>query len=118
MEPDGRRPNRRHYYDLIILVMQQQGADKFPPSRFTLGAEVSMAAGRVGRTATAQKDAQMRAEILCQSRITGIVCRPRAGLYGKELESRKIVTNAMRMPKSAARLRRPGAAETVRNTPH
>ena len=43
--------------DLIMLVMSERGADKLLSSKFTLGAEGSVAAGPVGRTATAQTDA-------------------------------------------------------------
>src|SRR5947209_18541755 len=50
--------------DLIMLVMSEKGADKLLSSKFTLGAECSVAAGPVGRTATAQTDTQMHAEIL------------------------------------------------------
>src|SRR5205807_8273122 len=45
--------------DLIMLVMNARGADKLLSSKFTLGAEGSVAAGPVGRTVTAQTDAQM-----------------------------------------------------------
>src|SRR5258706_11756895 len=48
--------------DLIMLVMNARGADKLLSSKFTLGAEGSVAAGPVGRTATAQTDAQMHAD--------------------------------------------------------
>jgi SH3 domain-containing YSC84-like protein 1 len=54
--------------DLIMLVMSERGADKLLSSKFTLGGEASVAAGPVGRTATAQTDAQMHAEILSWSR--------------------------------------------------
>src|SRR5664279_1480877 len=57
--------------DLIMLVMNERGADKLLESKFTLGAEGSVAAGPVGRTATAQTDAQMHAEILSWSRSQG-----------------------------------------------
>src|SRR5579863_145703 len=43
--------------DVIMLVMNERGADKLLSSKFTLGAEGSVAAGPVGRTATAQTDA-------------------------------------------------------------
>src|SRR5450631_2070774 len=45
--------------DLIMLVMNERGADKLLSRKLTLGAEGSVAAGPVGRTATAQTDAQM-----------------------------------------------------------
>jgi hypothetical protein len=54
--------------DLIMLVMNERGAGKLLSSKFTLGAEGSVAAGPVGRTATAQTDGQMHAEILSWSR--------------------------------------------------
>ena len=65
--------------DLIMLVMSERGADKLLSSKFTLGAEGSVAAGPVGRTATAQTDAQMHADILSWSRSQGLVRRPRSG---------------------------------------
>jgi len=46
--------------------------DKLLSSKFTLGAEGSVAAGPVGRTATAQTDAQMHADILSWSRSQGL----------------------------------------------
>ena len=58
--------------DLIMLVMSERGADKLLSSKFTLGAEGSVAAGPVGRTATAQTDVQMRADILSWSRSQGV----------------------------------------------
>ena len=58
--------------DLIMLVMSERGADKLLSSKFTLGAEGSVAAGPVGRTATAQTDVQMRADILSWSRSQGL----------------------------------------------
>ena len=103
--------------DLIMLVMSERGADKLLSSRFTLGAEGSLAAGPVGRTATAQTDLQMRAEILSWSRSQGLFAGlalegatlrqdldDNAGLYGKRLENREIVTKGVRPPKAAAKL--------------
>jgi lipid-binding SYLF domain-containing protein len=103
--------------DLIMLVMNERGADKLLSSKFTLGAEGSVAGGPVGRTATAQTDAQMHAEILSWSRsqglfagvaLTGATLRQdlddNASLYGKKLENRQIVTTPVRTPKAAAKL--------------
>ena len=58
--------------DLIMLVMNERGADKLLESKFTLGAEGSVAAGPVGRTAQASTDAQLRAEIYSYSRARGL----------------------------------------------
>ena len=103
--------------DLIMLVMNERGADKLLSSKFTLGAEGSVAAGPVGRTATAQTDAQMHAEILSWSRTQGLFAGlalqgatlrqdldDNAALYGQKLENRTIVTTAVRTPKAAAKL--------------
>ena len=103
--------------DLIMLVMSERGADKLLASKFTLGAEGSVAAGPVGRTATAQTDAQMRADILSWSRTQGLFAGvalegatlredldDNAALYGKTLENRAIVTKGVRAPKAAAKL--------------
>ena len=103
--------------DLIMLVMTERGADKLLSSKFTLGVEGSVAAGPVGRTATAQTDAQMKADILSWSRSQGLFAGvalegatlrqdldDNATLYGKKLENREIVTTGVRPPQAAAEL--------------
>ena len=103
--------------DLILLVKSERGADKLMQSKFTLGAEASVAAGPVGRTATAQTDAQMQAEILSWSRSQGVFAGialegatlredldDNAALYGTQLENRYIVTRGTRPPEAAAQL--------------
>jgi lipid-binding SYLF domain-containing protein len=103
--------------DLIMLVMNARGADKLLSSKFTLGAEGSVAAGPVGRTATAQTDAQMHADILSWSRSRGLFAGlalegatlrqdldDNAALYGRKLENRDIVMKGMRPPSAAAKL--------------
>src|SRR5881227_3040861 len=103
--------------DLIMLVMSERGADKLLSSKFTLGAEGSVAAGPVGRTATAQTDAQMHAEILSWSRSQGLFAGlalegatlrqdldDNRTLYGKKLENRQIVSTSVRTPKAAEKL--------------
>ncbi len=103
--------------DLIMLVMNERGVDKLLSSKFTLGAEGSVAAGPVGRTATAQTDAQMHAEILSWSRSQGLFAGvalegatlredldDNAELYGKKLENRVIVTKGVHAPRGAGKL--------------
>ena len=103
--------------DLIMLVMSERGADKLLSSKFTLGAEGSAAAGPVGRTVTAQTDAQMHADILSWSRTQGLFAGvalegatlrqdldDNATLYGKKLENRTIVTTGVHPPKTAEKL--------------
>src|SRR6202795_974787 len=103
--------------DLIMLVMNERGADKLLASKFTLGAEGSVAAGPVGRTAPAQTDAQMKADILSWSRSQGLFAGlalegatlrqnldDNNAIYGKRLENREIVTNKRRMSPEALKL--------------
>jgi len=58
--------------DLVLLVMNQKGADSILDSKVKLGGEVSVAAGPKGRNAQASTDAYMRAEILSYSRTRGL----------------------------------------------
>ena len=103
--------------DLIMLVMNERGAEKLLESKFTLGAEGSVAAGPVGGTATAQTDAQMHADILSWSRSQGLFAGlalegatlrqdldENSAMYGKKIENKEIARSAMRVPKTAARL--------------
>jgi len=102
--------------DVVMLVMNEGGQNKLMESKFTLGGDASVAAGPVGRSTSAQTDAQMHAEILSWSRAQGLFAgvslegatlRPdvddNAKLYGKRLGSREIVTTRMKMPKAAVR---------------
>jgi len=103
--------------DVVMLVMNRGGVEKLLSSKFTLGADASVAAGPVGRTASADTDLQMNAEILSYSRARGLFAGvalegatlrqdldDNATLYGKKLENRDIVTNGRAAPKSAASL--------------
>lgn len=103
--------------DVIMLIMSERGSDKLLSSKFTLGAEGSVAAGPVGRTASAQTDAQLHADILSWSRSQGLFAGialqgatlredldDNAELYGKKLGNREIVTKGVRPPAAAAKL--------------
>jgi lipid-binding SYLF domain-containing protein len=103
--------------DVILLVMNERGAERLLSSKFTLGGDASVAAGPVGRSATAQTDAFMTAEILSWSRSRGVfagislqgatlrqdVSENRA-LYGRSLENKEIITQELPPPKAAERL--------------
>ncbi|HTS30894.1 MAG TPA: lipid-binding SYLF domain-containing protein, partial [Bryobacteraceae bacterium] len=58
--------------DIIMLVMNQHGLDELLSDKFTLGADASVAAGPVGRTANANTDVKLNAEILAWSRSKGL----------------------------------------------
>jgi lipid-binding SYLF domain-containing protein len=100
--------------DMVLLVMNRQGMDKLLGDKFTLGADASIAAGPVGRTAAANTDARMTAEILSWSRakglfagisLNGATLRPDTDadqeLYGRMIENREILTGNIRTPSEA-----------------
>ena len=97
--------------DVVLLVMNAKGKDKLLSSKFTVGADAAAAAGPVGRTAQAQTDAQMRAEILSYSRSRGVFAgvslegatlRPDENedreLYGRSVDRREILDGKVAAP--------------------
>ena len=58
--------------DIILLVMNKRGVDRLLANNFKVGADAAVAAGPVGREATAQTDITMRAEMLAWSRARGV----------------------------------------------
>jgi lipid-binding SYLF domain-containing protein len=58
--------------DYVLLVMHAKGMESLLKSKFTLGADASVAGGPKGRTASAATDAWMKAEILSYTRSRGI----------------------------------------------
>jgi lipid-binding SYLF domain-containing protein len=90
--------------DLVLLIMNGRGAESILNSKVKLGGDASIAAGPVGRDATADTDAYMRAEILSYSRTRGLFAgislegstlRPdddaTADVYGRKLTAKEIV---------------------------
>src|SRR6202140_2947997 len=90
--------------DFVLLVMNERGASGILTSKVKLGADASVAAGPVGRTASAETDATLRADILSYSRargafvgvaLEGSTIRPDNGanrkIYAKEVSARQIV---------------------------
>jgi len=103
--------------DVVMLVNSEQGAKKLLSSKFTVGADASVAGGPVGRDSSAETDAQMHAEILTWSRsrgafaglaLQGATLRPdedwNTELYGKPLSNREIVMGNTPPPASASKL--------------
>jgi lipid-binding SYLF domain-containing protein len=58
--------------DLVLLVMNPSGIEKLLENKVSLGAELSVAAGPIGRDARAATDPQVTAEILSYSRTQGL----------------------------------------------
>src|ERR1700676_922460 len=90
--------------DLILLVMNDSGMNSILSSKVKLGADASIAAGPLGRDASAATDAWMKAEILSYSRSRGVFAgislegstiRPdddaSADVYGHAIKAKDIV---------------------------
>ena len=104
--------------DFVLLLMSPRSATSILSSKVKIGGDATAAAGPVGRTASAETDAAMRAEILSYSRARGLFAgislagstlRPDNGanknLYGKEVSAKSIVfEKAVPAPGSAKEL--------------
>jgi lipid-binding SYLF domain-containing protein len=58
--------------DYVLLIMNDKGLNGLLGDKFEIGGEVGVAAGPVGREASAATDAQLKAEILTYSRSKGL----------------------------------------------
>jgi len=58
--------------DLVLVVQNRRGLEQLLKNQFKVGADASVAAGPVGRDASASTDIQMRAQILSYSRTRGV----------------------------------------------
>ncbi len=104
--------------DFVILVMNNRGADSVLHSKVKLGGDASIAAGPKGRTASAETDVTMRAEMLSYSRSRGVFAgislegstvRPdndaNKRVYGKTVSAEDIITESrLHAPDSAHKL--------------
>jgi lipid-binding SYLF domain-containing protein len=104
--------------DFVLLVMNDRGANAILSSKVKLGGEASAAAGPLGRDASAETDATMRAEILSYSRARGLFAgvslagstiRPDNGanekVYGRKIPAKEIaLSGEMSAPPSAQQL--------------
>jgi lipid-binding SYLF domain-containing protein len=103
--------------DLVLLVMNQHGMHGLLKDKFTLGGDASIAAGPVGRTAEAETDATMHAEVLAWSRsrgvfagiaLNGAVLKPdkseNARLYGHDVTAQEVLAGDVRPPEGGRAL--------------
>jgi lipid-binding SYLF domain-containing protein len=100
--------------EVVMLVMNKKGVDRLLSTKFTLGGEVKVAAGPIGRSGQAKTDAAMTAEILSYSRARGVFAgaalngatlredgSANKDLYGKEIPNRTILVGSVDAPASA-----------------
>lgn len=100
--------------DFVIMVMNDGGAKSVLTNKVKLGADASVAAGPVGRTAEAATNGSMQAQMLSYSRsqgvfggvsLSGATLRPDGDanekLYGKKVSPEQIMKGDVPMPPEA-----------------
>jgi SH3 domain-containing YSC84-like protein 1 len=104
--------------DFVLLLMNSRSAEGILTSKVKLGGDASAAAGPVGRDASAETDATLRAEVLSYSRARGLFAgvslegstlRPdndaNKSLYGKQIDAKEVVLDgAVPPPPSSKKL--------------
>lgn len=103
--------------DVFMLVMGKDGMRHLLKNKFTIGGDVTAAAGPVGRNISAKSDASLAAKILTWSKshgifggvsLNGVVVRndldTNKELYGKPLQNSDILMKNVRSPKEASEL--------------
>lgn len=100
--------------DVVLVVQNHDGENKIMQDKFTFDASAGAMAGPVGRTAAAETDAELHAEILSWSRSRGLyggidlggaTLRPdndaNKKIYGREVTERQILTGEVPAPAAA-----------------
>jgi SH3 domain-containing YSC84-like protein 1 len=101
--------------DLVLLVMNDRGFQQLLSSKFALTGEGSVAAGPVGRHASAGTDWKMNTEMLTYSRSKGVFAGltlegavieqdddSTRAIYGKHMRFSQILSGKVTTPQSAA----------------
>jgi SH3 domain-containing YSC84-like protein 1 len=115
--------------DLVLLVMNREGAEKLLNNKVSLGVGASVAAGPVGRAANAATDAQLHAEILSYSRARGVFAGidisggtlgpdkdSNTDVYGPDVDAKAIVFGDVPPPPEASPLLRELSRQTAGTT--
>ncbi len=106
--------------DIILVFMTPRSIENIGQGKLTLGADATVAAGPIGRTAEASTDAELKAEILAYSRTRGLFAglslqgsslqedaKANRGFYGTEISPNDIFAGkATAVPEAAARLKK------------
>jgi SH3 domain-containing YSC84-like protein 1 len=100
--------------DIVMLFMNDHALQSLLGDKFKLGADASVAAGPVGRTAAAGTDVRLTAEILSYSRAKGVfagvaldgtvVQADKSGdnsMYGHDVDRHEILDGKIAVPASA-----------------
>ena len=102
--------------DLVMVFTSKEGADKLLDANFKIGADVSAAAGPVGRDASASTDIKANTGILTYSRargafagatLNGVSVRPdkdsTIAYYGHDVDFRDALTGKVHAPRERTR---------------
>ncbi len=105
--------------DVVLLVMNDGGMRHLLSDKFTIGGDASAAAGPIGRTASAETDAMMSAEMLAYSRSRGLFAgislegatlrsdeEANRALYGHSSTNHEILTGDFKTPMAAQKFER------------
>src|SRR5271156_3394872 len=117
--------------DFVLLLMNERAASGILVSKVKLGGDASAAAGPVGRSASAETDATIRAEILSYSRARGLFAgvslegstiRPdndaNERIYGSKIPAKELVlTRDLAVPPAAEQLISTLDAKTPKHRP-
>lgn len=100
--------------DLVMLIMNEQGARRLMEAKFQVGGAASATAGPVGRTASASTTWKANTEILTYSRTKGLFAGVDLGgswikhdddstvaLYGRDVSTANILGGQVRVPPAA-----------------
>lgn len=100
--------------DVVLVFRSQRGVATIVNGKFTLGADASVAAGPVGRTAAASTDGDLEAEIYSYSRARGLFAgvaldgavisidnRANQSVYGRNTTARAIIEGRVGRPDDA-----------------
>ena len=105
------------FTDVVMLFMNDHALQSLMSDKFKIGADATVAAGPVGRQASANTDIKLNAEILSYSRSKGIfagasvdgavVQADHSGdkaMYGRDVTHQEILQGKVAVPASARRL--------------
>ncbi len=101
--------------DLVMIVQNDRGMQRLLSSKFELGGDASVAAGPVGRHASADTDWKLNSEILTYSRARGVFAGlslagaairrdddSTEAIYGHEVSTRRILLGEIPAPRVAS----------------
>jgi lipid-binding SYLF domain-containing protein len=113
--------------DVILVFRTPRSVEDITEGEFTLGADIGVAAGPLGRTAEASTDAGLKAEILSYSRSRGLYAgltfqgssiqedrKANRAFYGSDISPKDIFAGkAQAVPEAAAKLKK-ALAEVIK----